>query len=124
MLTIDGCGKGDDNPAYACIDGRERIIYLWQHTTADGAVGLIFNKVRVRDSRDDAVIVIGIAEHPFLLKREDQRYVVIGCQCLGSLTGNGSALVFRICPSPSCVRGAITGVMPSSIRRLSILPSA
>ena len=80
MLTIDGCGKGDDNPAYACIDGRERIIYLWQHTTADGAVGLIFNKVRVRDSRDDAVIVIGIAEHPFLLKREDQRYVVIGCQ--------------------------------------------
>ena len=68
MLTVDGCCEGDYHSSYACIDGRESVFNLWQHTTTDGTVSLIFNKVRTRDSRDDTIIIIRIAKHTFLFK--------------------------------------------------------
>ena len=68
VLSVDGCCECDDYSGYACINGREGILNLRQHTATDSTVGLIFNKVRTRNSGDDTIIIIGIAEHTFLLK--------------------------------------------------------
>ena len=41
MLTIYGISTGNNDTADASVDSRKSIVYLWQHTAGDGAVGLI-----------------------------------------------------------------------------------
>ena len=49
MLTINGCGLGNDDALNASINSSERILYLWQHATTDCAVGLVSLEVCMVD---------------------------------------------------------------------------
>ena len=64
-MTIDGRSKSDNDTAYTGVDGCKGILNLWQHTATDGAVFLIFNKVRVRDDGNHRVVIVRIAKHTF-----------------------------------------------------------
>ena len=85
MLAIDSCSQGDDDATDTSIDCTEGILYLGQHATTDGAVSLVAFEVGMGDGGNHAVVVIGIAEHTFLFKREDEGDVIAGSQRLGGL---------------------------------------
>ena len=88
-LSIKGCSEGDDHLTHPCSDGGEGILYLGNHTSADGAVGTVALEVDLVNRRNHAIVIIWVAEHSFLLETEGEGHIVIGCQCLGGLTGDG-----------------------------------
>ena len=88
-LSIKGCSEGDDHLTHPCSDGGEGILYLGNHTSADGSVGTIALEVGLVDRRNHAVVIIWVAEHSFLLETEGEGHIVIGSQRFGSLTGDG-----------------------------------
>ena len=89
MVAVDGCCQSDDNAFDTGIDRTEGVLYLGQHTTADGAVSLVAFEVGMVDDGYYAIVIVRIAEYSFLLKGEDEGDIVEGCQCLGSFRGYG-----------------------------------
>ena len=87
-LSVKGCGKGDDDARDTAVNSTQGIFYLREHATANGAVGFIFYKVRVRDNWDNGIVIVRITQDTFFLKTEDERDVIIGSEGLGGLAGN------------------------------------
>ena len=49
-FSIDSSCEGDDHLFDACINGSKGILDLGNHSSADGAISLISDKILVRDS--------------------------------------------------------------------------
>ena len=62
-IAIYGSGQGDDDSVYACINGTESILYLRQHATTDGAIGLVLLEIGAGDGGDNRIVVVGIAQY-------------------------------------------------------------
>ena len=70
VFSVDLCGEGDVDPLHASPDGGKGVLYLGQHPSGDGAVGLVVLEVGGGDDGDDAVVVVGVGEHAFFSKEK------------------------------------------------------
>ena len=84
-MPVDGVGACDDDALHAGFDGGEGILNLGYHAAGDGAVGGECLEAPAVVAGDDAVLVVGVAQHAFLLEAVDQRHVKPGSECPGCL---------------------------------------
>ena len=68
VVAVDGSSQGYDDASDTSIDSTEGILYLWQHATTDGAVSFVVFEVGMSDGGYHTVVVIRIAEYPFLFE--------------------------------------------------------
>ena len=70
MFSVDGGGEGDDDAGHSGADGLQGVFYLWEHSSRDGAVGLVSLEVLLGDDGYDTVVVVGVGEHSFFSKEK------------------------------------------------------
>ena len=124
-VLSEGISLGDDHFVHSRLNGIEGILYLGNHTAGNRSVGDITIEVVASDNRDDTIVVIRIRQDTLFLKTESESDIIIRSKRAFAVSAAMvSALVLRILPCPSWVSGAMTGVMPASMRVYSIRPSA